>query len=222
MGAIVEYASRGTATEGPDQEIIRAGYVIASVPGRGRIGQLPDGTGRRWERLDVDSLWIGGVEVITAARVLQNVSGAGGAFHGATVLLTSNQAVPASTDTLIAWSAEELDTDGYWNPGTPAVFQIPAGQAGRYLVTYVVSLQTTPTADAFTMRIRRNGATRREAAGFHAAFAVTCWTISHVMDLAVGDTVDLQVRSTADPVIVRGAAVGAGTQSWAHIYLLGT
>ncbi len=48
-------------------------------------------------------------------------------FQGASLTLTSTQAMPAGLNTKVTWPLPVLDTAGFWNAGAPTRLTIPAG-----------------------------------------------------------------------------------------------
>ena len=71
----------------------------------------------------------------------------------------TNTTISSATDTVLTWSSENFDSDNYHSTSSnTSRITIPTGKAGKYFVNAAVYWESSPTADALVLRIRKNGA----------------------------------------------------------------
>jgi hypothetical protein len=108
-------------------------------------------------------------------------------FVGAGVYSTSATSLSNGTYTAITWNSEEFDTDGFHSTSTnTSRMTIPAGKAGKYLIT--ASWNQNSGADAGNQRliqIRKNGSAIRQSDTDIQSYGT--YSISSVVDAAVSD-----------------------------------
>jgi hypothetical protein len=105
----------------------------------------------------------------------------------------TNYTISTATDTVLTWSSENFDSDNYHSTSSnTSRITIPTGKAGKYLVNAAAYWESSPTADALALRIRKNGSSQVQ---FNAlpkpnANQITV-TSSVTLDLIVGDYLEL-------------------------------
>lgn len=105
---------------------------------------------------------------------------------------SSNQAIAVSTATTVIFNATSFDTHGGMNT-TTGVYTVPI--AGKYKVTANLYI-TSAAAEVFNYYILKNGAAT--SLKFFTATADSMNTVTDIMDCVAGDTISIQVDSTAD------------------------
>jgi hypothetical protein len=115
----------------------------------------------------------------------------GSTFVGCSLYKTSNQTISNATNTAISFQAENFDTDAFHDNSTNNTrITIPAGKAGKYLVTGSIAWSTG--ANERVAMIYKNGTLVNymhqmypdNAGGYYAPF-------NYVINLAVGDYIEL-------------------------------
>ena len=107
----------------------------------------------------------------------------------------TNTTISSATDTILTWSSENFDSDNYHSTSSnTSRITIPTGKAGKYLVNAAVYWESSPTADALALRIRKNGAGQVQFNSLPKPNAnqVTV-TTTVTLDLVVGDYLELVV-----------------------------
>jgi hypothetical protein len=105
----------------------------------------------------------------------------------------TNYTISNATDTVLTWSAENFDSDNYHSTSSnTSRITIPTGKAGKYLVNAAAYWESSPTADALVLRIRRNGSGQVQFNSLpkNNANQMTL-TSSVTLDLAVGDYLEV-------------------------------
>ena len=131
--------------------------------------------------------------VNTGATAPEWKTPAGGAsFVGASVYLTANQSIANATYTALAFGSENFDTDGFHDNSTNNTrMTIPAGKAGKYLISGLVSWQSNSTADR-RIGIYKNGSYIAFPARFNPSSTDdTAMSFSYVTSLAVADYIEI-------------------------------
>jgi hypothetical protein len=110
----------------------------------------------------------------------------------------SNQTISNNTYTLVTFNAETYDTDGFHSTSVNTErMTIPAGLAGYYQVTANVGFNTNTTGRRL-LQIKKNGSA---IAVGEASSATTdnypAFNTSIIVNLTVGDYVDLEVYQTS-------------------------
>jgi hypothetical protein len=161
--------------------------------------------------LTADSAESSGVKWAAAA------GGGAPTYVGAKAYRAAQQSIAASTTVPVTLDTEEFDTDGFHDNATNnSRFTVPTGKAGKYLLSgglYSVTLNET-----WEIFFRLNGTTI-----IRGTAALRNWaTLSTIVNLAVGDYVELCVfQASGGSVNIGLAAGGDDTDQWAAISLLG-
>jgi len=137
----------------------------------------------------------GDLPVISGAN-LTGLSGGNAPYVSA--YNTSNQTLTAGWATLTL-NQEANDSDGAWNTGTYK-FTVPSGKAGKYFITFSGIMKTGANAvylNANYVQVRKNSSvyvSNMQGGGSGASMGVESCPItqSWIIDLAVGDTIDVQ------------------------------
>jgi hypothetical protein len=162
----------------------------------------------------------------TAGQVLQVNSGAtapewatpaGGtpAFVGCSVYKSANQSISNTTTTAITFDTELKDTDGFHSTSSnTSRMTIPSGKAGLYLITGQINFASNASGYR-SGEVHKNGSLVAQA--FVLAPVTGGWTggsVSHIIELAVGDYVELIAwQSSGGSLNVNGGATyGAAFQ----------
>ena len=117
------------------------------------------------------------------------------AFTGAVVYKSANQSISNGSWTLATWDSELLDTDGYHDNSTNNDrLTIPAGKAGKYVVTMNFSLNGGSSAVESYFGLNGAGSTLTyigaTGSGATKPFAVTR---EIYLNLSVGDWVNMSI-----------------------------
>ena len=111
------------------------------------------------------------------------------------VKLSSHQSISDSTNTKINWDTEEWDTDGAF---ASSKFTVPSGKAGKYHFSGTVIVRNIDDGEIASLRIHLNGSDSASGLNHYrfndqgaATNTMTFCPMSVVMDLAVGDYVEL-------------------------------
>lgn len=150
---------------------------------------------------DVIPIATGGTGATTAADARTNL---GVDFKGALLKLTSSQ---TGSSTIVAWDAEEYDTDGFWSSGNAADIVIPSGvsrvrlYAGGYFnggtLGKIVKNYSSGSSDDYTGEPQ------------YLATSGTPWQASIVsppISVTAGDTFSLRVDGSWDTLSLWGEA----------------
>ena len=117
-------------------------------------------------------------------------SGGGSTFVGCK-LTGVDQNVGNNVNTVLLWDGEDFDTDGFHSTTTnTGRITIPTGKAGKYLITGLYDADNTTTGIR-SLVIRKNGTTDEFSARVRAATEYPSVFISGVLNLAVGDYLEL-------------------------------
>jgi len=113
-------------------------------------------------------------------------------FKGCSLYGDGDIAVNNNTQTVVSWSSERFDTDGFHSTTTnTSRITIPSGLAGKYLVQAKLSWNTENVTGRRGLTIYKNG-----TGAHNVAYAGTTYTggdMSVVMDLAVSDYIQVYV-----------------------------
>jgi hypothetical protein len=137
------------------------------------------GVGSNDQVLTADSSTATGLKWATPAS--------GSTFVGAGVYSTSATSLSNGTQTAITWNSEEFDTDGFHSTSTnTSRMTIPAGKAGKYLITAIWGQDSGSSAgNQRLIQIRKNGTSIRQSDTDIQPYGT--YSISSVVDAAVSD-----------------------------------
>jgi hypothetical protein len=147
--------------------------------------------GTNGQVLTADSTAATGVAWATAAS--------GATFVGVAVYLTSAQSLSNGVGTIINWTAEYFDTNGFHDNATNNTrLTVPSGKAGKYLVVMSGNYAASATGVRDTA-VRKNGTT------YVGSFAASSCgsgtgqgtTVSRILDLSVGDYLEVDAIQTS-------------------------
>jgi hypothetical protein len=121
----------------------------------------------------------------------------GSTYAGVSVRKSANQAITNNTDTAITWNTENFDTDAYHdNSSNTSRFTIPAGKAGKYLLSGAISWGAA-TGTIRSVKIFKNGSILNQLAQFAGTNDGAISAISNVYDLAVNDYLEVYARQNS-------------------------
>lgn len=140
------------------------------------------------------------------------------AFKGCSLYGDGDIAVNNNTQTLVSWSSERFDTDGFHSTTTnTSRITIPAGLAGKYLVQAKLAWNTENVTGRRGLTIYKNGTGVQNVA--YAGTTYTGGDMSVVLDLAVSDYIQVYVYQNSgsnDP-----SANNAIDNGWFSVTYLG-
>jgi len=133
-------------------------------------------------------------------------------FVGCFLSETSNQSISTSTETIITFTTEVIDTDGFHsNVTNTGRITIPSGKAGKYLI--ITSCLWQAIANNKWGYLYKNNVEVEEAQtsnNFNVVFNVKN---QYILDLAVADFIDFRVYHEG------GSSVNVGRRQFGAIYL---
>ena len=196
-----------TVTNSMATEITAAGDIIVGT-GSGTFDNLPIGTTAQVLTADTT---VSPYKVKWAAPTTA-------AFVGCSLTKVANQTTSAATYTVITFTSEEFDTNGFHDNSTnTSRITIPTGYAGKYLITGQIS--TTTGTETHTSAIKLNGSNFNTMTSVYSAQSGAGGSIQNViMNLAVGDYVEFSQYSV-NGVQVNGTAANSRPSSFACQYL---
>jgi hypothetical protein len=128
----------------------------------------------------------------TASTGLAWATPAAGTFVGVSVSSTTDQTINNATYTALTWDGEYFDTDNYHsNVTNNSRITIPAGKAGKYLISGYVTYDNGTTGSR-QLVIRKNGSSTYTQSLTAANFYPT-GTVTYIADLAVNDYIEMAV-----------------------------
>ena len=131
-------------------------------------------------------------------------------YRGARVRLSASLN-PGGGFHIVAWSAEDRDTDNLWSLAQPSRFVIPAGITKIKLLTYIRSAAGAAGRYAF---FKKNGAYFVGGGGIGAAGTTYDLSLSSdVVDCVAGDYFELELYGTTSEV-TGGVGSPTGLASW--------
>jgi hypothetical protein len=166
----------------------------------------------------------------TAGQVLKVNSGAtalewgaasgGSTFSGCRVTNSIDQSISNTTRTIVTFDTESFDTDGFHSTSTnTGRMTIPAGKAGKYLVTSGTTFATNANGNR-EMYLFKNGNFYSQVFQPGTSVGSTSIALSDTLDLAVGDYVEIRVeQDSGSTVAVRGNGWGTGATFLTITYL---
>ena len=126
-------------------------------------------------------------------------------FVGCSLKKVASQTTSAATYTVITFTAEDFDTNGFHDNSTnTGRITIPAGYAGKYLITG--QLSTADGDQTHTSSLKKNGVQYNTLTSFKSAQSGAGGSVQTViMDLAVSDYVEI-AQYSGSGVVVNGTA----------------
>ena len=140
-------------------------------------------------------------------------------FVGCSLKKVATQTTSAATYTVITFTAEDFDTNSFHDNSTnPSRITIPAGYAGKYLITGQITCPT-PADETHTSAIKKNGANFNTLPSWKSAQSGAGASANTlIMDLAVGDYVEF-AQYSASGVNVTGTTSNDRPSVFACQYL---
>lgn len=134
----------------------------------------------------------------TAATGLAWAAPSVAAFSGVSLSTSGTLAVSANATTVITYSTEGWDTDSYHSTSTnTSRITIPAGKAGKYLLTLSVPFDYSTVPTAFYVGFFKNGVDYKDFAGANTG-SIQIWpAVSAIADAAVGDYFESWIYTTS-------------------------
>lgn len=116
-------------------------------------------------------------------------------FVGCRVYVSTDTSIPASTDVIINFNNENFDTNAFHDTSVnTSRMTIPTGYAGKYLVQANVAYSGNSTSNR-VINILKNGSIVATVYSGQASSNAFTIPISLMMDLAVGDYLQVQTNS---------------------------
>jgi hypothetical protein len=138
-------------------------------------------------------------------------------FVGASLYKSGNQAITTATTTTITWDAELFDTNTFHdNVTNNSRITIPAGYAGKYAITGLVSWGSSATGYRI-VEIFKNGATNGVmwSGAMQGYYAVA---VVKILDLAVSDYIEIKGYQNSGGNL---NAAGGAAESYFQVQYLG-
>jgi hypothetical protein len=135
-------------------------------------------------------------------------------FVGCRLFNTTNQSIPTNTPTEVTLNSEAFDTNGFHSTVTnTARITIPAGYAGKYLVTASWEWDGGSTTGARETFVRKNGNLALGNVNYIGASPHQSYTqnVIFIIDLIVGDYLSMWVQQNSG-----GNANGQCTQNYTN------
>ena len=140
-------------------------------------------------------------------------------FVGISGVKSTSQSIANNTETAVTFDTEDFDTNGFHDNATNnSRITIPSGYAGKYLFTYMVTFVSNSTGIRY-LGIRKNGTVVKYPAENSAiATDSTPLSFSVILNLAVGDYVDIVAYQNSGGSL---NLTGAGANSYFQAQFLG-
>jgi hypothetical protein len=136
-----------TITNDMATTITAAGDIVVGT-GSGTYDNLPIGTTAQVLTADT---------TVSPYKVKWATPASGSTFVGCVVKNTSAQTLTNNTNTAIAWTAEDIDTDGFHdNTTNNSRITIPTGKGGKYLISAKLAYAGNATGER-AVQIYKNG-----------------------------------------------------------------
>jgi hypothetical protein len=140
----------------------------------------------------------------------------GSTFVGASVYSTAATSLSNGTYTAITYNSELFDTDAFHSTSTnTSRMTIPAGKAGKYLVTASWTSDSASTSGQRLIVIRKNGTAVRQNNA--PVFSYGTFTISQIVDVAVSDY--LEIFAYQDTGVTNNTGTGEVADNFSISYL---
>lgn len=137
----------------------------------------------------------------------------GGSFTGVAVTKSADQSIPNATQTILTWNGESWDTNSYHdNVTNNSRVTIPAGKAGKYLVT--ITLNASAGAGSIRLiNLYKNGSATGDV-NFTPTTAFNAGLVfSKVIDLAVSDYIEATMyQDSGGALLLKASSLGTSMQ----------
>jgi len=158
----------------------KGGLLVGT--GSGTVSELA--VGSNTQVLTADSTTATGLKWAAAT--------ASSTFAGVRLYNTVDQSIANNTEVALTWSAETYDTDNFHSTSTnTSRITIPSGKAGYYLFTGNLNYNKNATGERFIILKKNNTKVNQQSYGNFGSGAYTDVNISDVINLAVGDYIEL-------------------------------
>lgn len=198
-----------TITNSMATEITAAGDIIVGT-GSATFDNLPIGS--TGQVLTADT-------TVSPYKVKWATPASGNTYSGVSATKSTGQTIATGTWVAVTWDTENFDTDAYHNNSTnTSRFTIPAGKAGKYLVSGSISWAGTSSGTFRLVSIYKNGVEQNQVVQGGPTADGTIQPFAHIYDLAVADYIEIYVRHNigSDTSVQGGAA-----QSRVEVSLIG-
>jgi len=130
---------------------------------------------------------------------------------------SGHQAVPNDTATAITWENEFFDTDAFHSTSTNiSRITIPAGKAGKYLVTGGIAMEIANSSKS--MYLRKNGSVLQNTGAFGTTTTNHIFAFAYCINLSEGDYLEMFLtQSSGSNKNVYGGTTEASV--WSAQYL---
>lgn len=118
-------------------------------------------------------------------------------FVGCKLTSSTNPSIASNTYTALLWNGENFDTDGFHSTSSnTSRITIPSGKAGKYQISGLIDFDNSASGVRQAI-IRKNGTTDEFANIITPSTFYPSGEINGILDLAVGDYVELWVIQTS-------------------------
>ena len=133
----------------------------------------------------------------------------GSSFVGCSLYSTAGVTIPNSTVTVVTWNSENFDTDAFHSTSTnTGRITIPTGKAGKYLLIFNVSCDPLGGTGRRNGAFYKNGVSSAQFEMTPGASTYPSLATSVILDLAVGDYVDVRIFQSS------GANISVAQYAW--------
>ena len=124
----------------------------------------------------------------------------GSTFVGCVIKSASDLTVSNNTTTIVDWTTEVIDTDGFHDNSTnPSRITIPTGKGGKYLITFFGPWAANATG-ARAIALLKNGGANTPSTnweGFGSSANATTMTWTCIAEYVAGDYIQARVYQTS-------------------------
>lgn len=160
-----------------------------------------------------------GVSHASGADVVHAPTATDFTFRGVSLTKTATQAVGTAAETPVTFDAESFDTDGFHEGVTnPSRITIPTGLGGKYLIGGSATIAGLSTGHRFIVFFKKNGSILSGYNGNYSAVnpGTLGASVSALVELAVGDYIELVVYHNAGANKDVQTTASVGTTLWAE------
>ena len=119
----------------------------------------------------------------------------GNTYSGVSATKSTGQTIATGTWVAVTWDTENFDTNAYHSTSTnTSRFTIPAGKAGKYLLSGSISWAGTSSGTFRLISIYKNGVEQNQVVQGGPTADGTIQPFAHIYDLAVADYIEIYVR----------------------------